>query len=262
MKTGAIIVAMTACLSAAKPALSATPAKTLDHNYTLAVDVDPLGQITQAQPAADTPAPIAAVLDQAVKQWRFVPAQRDGKAVPVHSYLVAEVQALPQGPGKFAVRVSYVGAGSKYEKPTTANGPDYPQQVMQALQESGPSRSGAVVVIHLTLPPGGQLAATDAHVTTRAELSMREKLTLIAAAKRYVLQGSVRPELVDGKAVTANLQESIVISLLRVERSAAGPQPDQAAAVQAATSAAVRQDATQSQSVLKPSMVEAVLLQP
>ena len=68
MKTGAIILAMTTCLLVAKPALAATAAKTLGHNYTVAVDVDPLGRVAQTQAAADTPAPIAAVLDQALKQ--------------------------------------------------------------------------------------------------------------------------------------------------------------------------------------------------
>lgn len=262
MKARAGVIAAMTWFLVAVPALCAVRAIPLAHLFTVAVDVDAQGHMVRTRPSADTPAPVAAILDQALKQWRFAPVMLEGHAASAHSHLVVDVQALPAGSGKFSVSVSYVGAGSKYEKPTTANGPDYPRQVMQALQESGPSQSGAVVVIHLTLPPGGQLAATDAHVTTRAELSMREKLTLIAAAKRYVLQGSVRPELVDGKAVTANLQESIVISLLRVERSAAGPQPDQVAAVQAATSAAVRQDATRSQSVLKPSMVEAVMLQP
>src|SRR6185437_2385435 len=97
-----------------------------------------------------------------------------------------------------------------YQKPAGGKGPDYPQQVLQALIEGGRSQGGAAIAVDLTLPPGGKLATTDAHVTTRAELNMREKLTLIAAVKRYLLQGSVQPELVDGRAVTANLQTSIV----------------------------------------------------
>lgn len=126
-----------------------------------------------------------------------------------------------------------------------------------------------MIAINLTLPPDGKLTATDAHVTTHAELNMREKLTLIAAVKRYLLQGSVQPELVDGRAVTANLQKSIVVSLfpvgvpgLQAAPATTGLSHDQAAADQAATSVAARQDAAQSQSMLKPSMVDTVSLQP
>jgi hypothetical protein len=265
-RTG-VIAALTWLLAAA-PALSEThdpPA----HLYTVAVDVDAQGHVAHTEPDADTPAPIAVVLDQALNQWRFAPVMQDGSPAVVHSYLVAGVQALPLGPRKYSVRVSYVGAGPSYVKPTGGKGPDYPPQVLQALVESGRSHSGAAVVIDLMLPAGGELTATDAHVTTDADLNMREKLNLIAAVKRYVLLGSVHPEVVGGRIVTANLQTSIVVALFPVEfggsqtpPATSGLRPEQAAKEQAANSAAAYQDASQSQSVLKPSMIDTVTLQP
>jgi hypothetical protein len=262
MRTATGVIAALTWFLVAVPGLCAAGAKPLTHLYTVAIDVDAQGHVVETKPAADTPAPIAVVLDQALKQWRFAPVMQDGHAASVHSYLVADVQALPAGAGKYSVRVGYVGAGPSYQKPAGGKGPDYPQQVVQALFDSGQSQGGATIAVDLTLPPGGKLATTDAHVTTRAELNMREKLTLIAAVKRYLLQGSVQPELVDGRAVTAHLQTSIVVSLFPVESATTGLSQDQATTDQAANSAAARQDAAQSQSVLKPSMVDTVSLQP
>src|SRR6185437_2385434 len=95
----------------AVPALSAAHAEPLTHLYTVAVDVDAQGHVAGTKPAADTPAPIAVVLDQALKQWRFAPVMQEGHAASVHSYLVADVQALPAEAGKYGVRVGYVGVG-------------------------------------------------------------------------------------------------------------------------------------------------------
>jgi hypothetical protein len=254
MKTGAIIVAMTACLLVAKPALSATAAKTLGHNYTVAVDVDPLGRVAQTQPTADTPAPIAAVLDQAVRQWRFVPVQRDGKAVPVHSYLVGEVQALPQGPDKFAVRVSYVSVGPMFSSQKPGTGPDYPEQVMRALAAND---RAAVVVVDLELPPGGKLAVTDATASPDGDLRGADKRLLVAAVRRYYEQGSIMPELVDGQPVLAKLQTSMSVQLIKAPASAA-----EAALLQNAGQKSPDQPTIDTGSVLKPSMVEPVMLQP
>ena len=238
----------------AKPALSATAAKTLDHNYTVAVDVDPLGRVTQTQPAADTPAPIAAVLDQAVKQWRFAPVLRDGKAVTVHSHLVAEVQALPQGPGKFAVRVSYVSVGPVFKSQKPGTGPAYPDQVMQALAANG---SAAVVVVDLEPSPNGKLVVANATVTPEGDFRGADKRLLVAAVRRYYEQGSIIPELVDGQPVFAKLQMSMSIELIKVPELATD-----ATLLQNSGMKSPNQPAINTGSVLEPSMVEPVILQP
>jgi len=273
MRTGIGAIAALACWLMAGPALSAAGAKRPAHLYTAAVDIDVQGRVVHTGPAADTPAPIAAVLDQALKQWRFAPVMQDGHAASVHSYLVADVQALPAGAGKFSVRVSYVGAGPRYEEPTTRKGPDYPQQVLRALGEGGSAR----VAVDLALPPDGELAATDAHLMTQAKLNMREQLSLLAAVKRYFLQGSILPETVGGHAVAAKVQQSMTVSLIpagsRIEVFGssggyeahdidAGPNAQQAAAAQATAAVAAKRDAAQSHSVLTPSMVETVAFQP
>jgi hypothetical protein len=252
MKTGAIVVAMTACLFVAKPALSAAAAKTLDHNYTVAVDVDPLGHVAQTRPAADTPAPIAAVLDQAAKQWHFVPVQRDGNAVPVHSYLVAKVQALPQGPDKFAVRVSYVSVGPIFKSQKPGTNPNYPEQVWHAL---APNEGAAVVVVDLELPPGGKLVVTRAIASPDGGLRGADKRLLVAAVRRYYEQGSIMPELVDGQPVFAKLQTSMSIQTIEAPVSA-----DEAALLAKSGQKSPNQPATDTGSVLKPSMVEPVMM--
>lgn len=256
MRTSIGMIVALAGWMLAGPAFSAAGASPPAHSYSVAVDVDTQGHVVAAKPAAETPAPIAAVLEQALKQWRFTPALQDGHAATVHSYVTAKVQASPAGAGKFNVQVSYVGVGPAYWHASTGKGPDYPYDVLQTLVETDQSHDGAVVSIGLTQPPEGKLTATDAHVTTRAKFTMREKSRLITAVKHFVLQGSVRPELVNGQAVVATLQTSMVLSLsppLHADRAAVDP---------AVTLAAAAQDALQSHSVLKPSMVDMVAFQP
>ena len=261
-----MIVALAGWLLAG-PALPAAGTKPPAHSYTVAVDVDTQGHVVGTKPAADTPAPIAVVLEQALKQWRFTPAMQDGHAATVHSYVMANVQASPAGAGKFSVQVSYVGVGPQYQAPKTTNAPDYPQQVLDALVGHS-----ARVVVDLTLSPDGKLAATDAHLTTDGELNMREKLMLKAAIKRYVLQGTVMPELVNGQAVAASVQSSMNVSLIPAsitigsaskssyEANTVGLRPPQDRLDQVSAVAAA--DAAQSHSVLKPSMVDTVAFQP
>src|SRR6185312_9839103 len=80
MRTGTGVFAALTWFLVAVPALSAAHAEPLTHLYTVAVDVDAQGQIAGTTPAADTPAPIATILDQALKQWRFAPVMQDGHA--------------------------------------------------------------------------------------------------------------------------------------------------------------------------------------
>jgi hypothetical protein len=276
MKVVIGLIAMTTWLLVSGNVHSATNAKSFAHLYTVAIDVDAKGDVVRTEPTADTPASVVAVLEQALKQWHFAPIMKDGQKASVHSYLVADVQALPAGTGKFIIQVSYVGVGPEYQKPKTGKGPDYPLQILQALVDGG-RRHDTRVVVDLALPADGKLAATDAHVLTDAQLTMREKLTLIAAIKHYFLQGSVLPELVDGQAVAASMQQSVTISLfpegpaieMPVFSSGNGvhgadfrPNPQQAAAAQAMGPSAAYQDALQSHSVLKPSMVDTVTFQP
>lgn len=265
------MIATLAGLLLSAPAFSAAGAKPLAQLYTVAVDVDVQGRVVGVEPAADTPAPIAVVLDQALKQWRFSPVLQNGHAASVHSYLVAEVQALPVGTDKYRVRVSYVGIGPKYQAPKTGSGPDYPQQAFRGLLGHS-----ARVVVDLTLSLDGKLAATDAGLTTDGELNVREQLVLKAAIKRYFLQGMVMPELVDGQAVAASVQKSMTVSLITSSISIGvmgkssyesttfdlRPPQDRLDQIRAASTAASAADAAQDHSVLRPRMVDTVILQP
>lgn len=276
MKAGIGLFALAGWLLLATDVHSAMGARIPGHLYTVAIDVDTKGNVVGIKPAEATPPPVAALLEQAPKQWRFTPAMKDGHAASVHSYLVVDVRALPAGTDKFSIQVSYVGVGPEYRAPNTGKGPDYPPSTLNALADSRHGHS-ICVAVDLALPTDGQLTATDAHITTGAELTLREKLTLIAAIKRYLLQGKVLPELVDGQAVAASMQRSTTLSLFpdgalpELEDLSAGewppdvdthPDAEQAAAVQAAGTEAAYRDASQGHSVLKPSMVDTVTFQP
>lgn len=247
-------IVVTGLLLGSLRAQATTAPKTFEHIYSVGANVNADGQIVQIQPDPDVPPPIAAVLDEAVKHWRFVPVQQGGKAVPVHSYLVAEVQALPQESGKFAVRVSYVRVGPMFKSQKPGASPDYPEQVWHALAAN---ERAAAVVVDLELPPGGKLVVTQATASPDGGLRGADKRLLVAAVRRYYEQGSIMPELVDGQPVFAKLQISTSIQTIKEPIST-----DEAALLAKSGQKSPGQPATDTGSVLKPSMVEPVMLQP
>lgn len=243
------------------PALAATP-RASGNTFSVGADIDAQGRITALQPGAEIKAPIVAVLDQAAKSWRFVPVQRDGKAVPVHSFIRARLDLVPAADGKYTIRVSCKGAGPLVKPPRKEISPDYPTDILGSLEAGG-----VLFAVHLDLAPDGKVVVTD--IKTYAQgLSFRHKAMLADALKRWYERSSAVPESVDGQAVAATMARQTHVQVVAVgsDADAAGQAPNDG--LDAAQKAFLRDsgipltDATFSGSVLKPAALPTLVLQP
>ncbi|OOG59276.1 hypothetical protein [Rhodanobacter sp. C03] len=283
MKTIMRSIVIAGLLSGSLSAQAAAAPKAFKHTYQVGTDVNTDGQIVQIQPDQDVPPPIVAILDETMKHWSFVPVQQGGKAVPVHSFISAEVEASENTDGKYAIRVTYLGAGPKLLGPKKGGpdkktGPDYPERVLHTL---GPH--GAVAVSHLDLTADGKVVVTDIQTDLGGAQSDANKELFAAALKRWYERGSALPETVDGQPIAAKMVTDMTIQIVatitqRMELSPSmavaypatgGAPPAVANDLDEAQKAFLKQsgysldnDGTNSQSVLKPSMTATVVMQP
>ena len=241
------------------PALAAT-LHASENTFSIGADIDAQGRITALQPGAEIKAPVVAVLNEAAKSWRFVPVQRDGKAVPVHSFIRARLEVAPTTDGKYTIRVSCSGAGPLVKPPRKEISPDYPTDILGSLEAAG-----VLFAVHLDLAPDGKVVVTDIKTYAQGQ-SFRHKAMLADALKRWYERSSAVPETVDGQAVAATIARQIHVQLVAVDSAAAGHDPNDH--LDAAQKAFLREsgipltDAAFSGSVLKPAVLPTVVLQP
>jgi len=165
-------------------ASTSTPQKS-EHIFVVGADVDAKGQVTQTQPDAEVAKPIAVVLDEALKHWRFVPAQKDGKAVSAHTFIKAKLEALPAANSTYSLRISFLGQGPKWEPAI----PKYPEKGLLA------RTSGRVVIVG-QLNPDGKITIIE---------TSGDKPFVEAASTAFLYNVGI-PETVDGQPVAAHIQ--------------------------------------------------------
>jgi len=174
--------------------LTVQAAEKREQTYSIGADVDAQGHVTATQVDPDVPASVATVLASAVRQWRFVPATRDGQPVPAHTFIRAKLQALPNTSGQYNLRISFVGNGPKIGREAVQ--PRYPRDAIRA-------RQSAFTVLAATVQPDGSL--TDMNVTSEYEgwpLRPYFKAAVLAAAKQW----HAVPEQVDGQPVATRMR--------------------------------------------------------
>jgi hypothetical protein len=160
--------------------------------FVVGADVNAQGAVTQTQVDADVSKPIAAVLDLALKHWSFVSAQKEGKAVPVHTFIEVKFDATADAAGKYTLSISYVSQGPRWDRKFQ---PYYTPDAVRAGLE------GNVAVIG-ELQADGTLIITDSRTT----ISKRASLTLTQSVKDSLLRDGYIPELLDGKPVAARMR--------------------------------------------------------
>jgi hypothetical protein len=165
---------------------------TRKQTFVVGADVNAQGEVTQTQVDADVTKPIAAVLDLALKHWSFVPAQREGKAVPVHTFIEAKLEALADASGKYTLTIRYVSQGPKWEH---LDVPHYPEDAIRMRVEGSVEAVGE-------LQADGRLIVGD----SRTSIKAREGKLLVQAVDDYLRHDRYTPETVDGKPVPARLR--------------------------------------------------------
>ncbi|AGG87298.1 energy transducer TonB [Rhodanobacter denitrificans] len=180
-------------------ALSAHAAERREQTFVVGADVNAQGEVTQTQPEAGVSKPIAAALDLALKHWQFVPAQKDGIAVPAHTFIETELEAIPDGNGRYSLRISYIRHGPTWDRHLP---PAYPTDAVRN-HESG------VIVVTGDLHQDGKIVITD----IRGVLEGGGGLLLKKAAKDWFLHHNVVPETMEGRPVAARISTYITFRL-------------------------------------------------
>jgi TonB family protein len=175
-------------------ALSAQAADNREMTYKVGADVDAQGHVTDTQFDSDVPPALATTLAAAVKQWQFVPARRDGRPVPAHTFVFAKLQAIPDARGNYSLRISFDGNGPRLRKLNVL--PKYPRDARQL-------RQSAFLFLDATVRPDGRLA--DMTVSNRFEgwrTRPSFEQAVLEAAKRW----RAIPEQVDGQPVATRVR--------------------------------------------------------
>jgi len=175
---------------------------TRKQTFVVGADVNAQGEVTQTQVDAGVAKPIAAALDLALKHWSFVPAQRDGKSLPVHTFIKVKFEAIADAAGKYTLSISYVSQGPKWDNKFA---PRYPPDAIRERAE------GSVAIIG-ELQADGKLTITD----TQTSVGGRAGKLLVQAAKDSLLLDTYIPEQVDGMPVPARLRVIVNFNLNRV----------------------------------------------
>jgi hypothetical protein len=178
---------------------SARAADKREQTFVIGADVNSQGEVTQTQPEASVTKPIAAVLDLALKRWRFVPAQQNGKAVSAHTFVEAKLEATPDDAGKYSLRVSYIRHGPTWDRRLA---PGYPLNAIR-------NYAAGIVAMRGSLQSDGRIVITD----IRTALSGNSESLLRKASTDWFLQHKSVPETVDGSPVPAQIRVYITFRL-------------------------------------------------
>lgn len=164
--------------------------------YVIGADVSALGEVTGTQPEQGTTKSVAAVLDLALRHWRFVPAQKDGKAVPAHTFITATLEAVPDADGKYTLTVGYVSQGPRWEH---SNFPAYSPEALQIHAQGS-------VEVAAELQANGKLVITNSltSATGRSGRLLTDGVDGALQHDRFI------PETLDGKPVAAHLRDRVV----------------------------------------------------
>lgn len=162
-------------------------------SYQVGADVDAQGKVTATQFDADVPAGIANVLTAAIKQWSFVPAKRDGQAVPAHTFIRLALKALPDAQGQYSLRISFGSNGPRLDM---AVAPRYPASAIRSGESASLQLEGTVQADgHLS-----DLSVSGEYSNPRTKREFNQNVLEAAKEWRYT------PETVDGQPVATRMR--------------------------------------------------------
>lgn len=171
--------------------------------FTVGADIDAQGAVAKTEVEPSVTPGIAAALEQAIRYWRFVPAQHDGMAVPAHTFITAKLEILPIADGKLDLRISYVRHGPKSDLFDVL--PSYPRDAIRARQQG-------MVVLLGELPVRGKATVT----LVKCAVTQQDCGSLRRATEDWFLHGTWTPETVDGQPVPAQARSFVTFRLTPV----------------------------------------------
>jgi hypothetical protein len=186
-------------------ALPVRAADSQKQTYVIGAEVSAMGEVTKTQPEPGVTRPIAAVLDLALKHWRFVPARKYGRAVPAHTFITATLESISDAKGKYTLTVRYISQGPRWEH---SNFPVYSPEALQ-IHALGSVEATA------ELQADGKLIIKD----SRTSAAGRPGRLLTNGVDDALQHDRYTPETLDGKPVSAHLRTRIVFSQLDRQNS-------------------------------------------
>ncbi len=172
-----------------------------ERTFQVGADANAQGEVAATQSPATAAKPIAALLDLALKRWRFVPAQHDGKAAAAHTFIHARLIVTPEQGGKYAAQTTYISHGPSWSPSTS---PNFPVEAVHAL-ESG------IVAVTGNLQPDGKIMVTDAQ--SRIDGSNGSSYLLKKAAIDWFWQHTFILETVEDQPVPAQAHAYVTFRL-------------------------------------------------
>jgi len=169
---------------------------TRKQTFVVGADVNAQGEVTQTQVDAGVAKPIAAVLDLALKHWSFVLAQREGKVVPVHTFITATLESVSDADGKYTLTIRYISQGPRWEH---SNFPTYSPEALQIHAQGS-------VAVTAELQANGKLVIKDSRTSTTG----RSGRLLTNGVDEALQHDRFTPEMLDGKPVPAHLRARAV----------------------------------------------------
>lgn len=162
-------------------------------SYQVGADVDAQGRVTATQFDADVPASIANVLTAAMKQWSFVPAKRDGQAVPAHTFIRLVLKAIPDAQGQYSLRIRFRSNGPRLDR---AMAPRYPADAIRSGESASLQLEGTVQADgHLS-----DLSVSGEYSNPRTKREFKQNVLEAAKEWRFT------PEAVDGQTVATRMR--------------------------------------------------------
>jgi hypothetical protein len=196
MKKDVMLCAAMFLLAGSLPVRAADSQK---QTYVIGAEVNALGEVTETQPELGVTKPIAAVLDLALRHWRFVPAQMDGRSIPAHTFITASLESVTGADGKYTLTVRYISQGPKWEH---SNFPLYSAEALQ-IHAQGSVETTA------ELQADGKLIIKD----SRTSATGRGGRLLAKGVDDALLHDRYTPETLDGNPVPAHLRSRVEFHL-------------------------------------------------
>lgn len=211
VRLAALLLVAPLCVAAA------TPAAPLKFTGSAWVDVDAAGKphvvgMEKVSKLGDVPklAPIAehinGRLKDAIESWQFVPATRDGVAVPSHTHVLVNMEALDDGAGGMAVRIRSANTGPSLQSFDRA------PLILAATR----AQAEGMVRLKLAFDAEGKVSAVevaDSKEYWKGKFSGLADKWLRKEAVKAAHAWRLSPEVVDGRPIPGTGSVAIVFCL-------------------------------------------------
>lgn len=196
------------------PALGWAQAQPAEMRAGFDVEIAADGRVTAVRPDDKVPAPIRDLLIRRVAEWRYEPAQWQGKAVASVDHSILRLGAVPTTQGGYALRVLGTAGEAREDSAYGMVPPKYPADLMRRgitgafYYAVGRDREGRATGIRLLAPEAETLDSAAKRLDQAAQEALRES--------------RARPAMADGEPVECS---GVSVMLFSIDNKPITPAP-------------------------------------